>query len=196
MAPLDGSSAPRQLTSKFSFNAFFGADDEILYSTLEGAVYRVKQDGSNSRKAIPDPTLYLSDVSPDGKYIAVSVPALADETGSGATAVYPLDGGAPIPVCICGNRALDAPQPVRWSRDGKAFYISLVGGQYIYSIPLQPRQVVPPLPTKGIHSAEEASKLPGAKLLPAQGEFPGPNPSIYAFPKFTSQRNIYRVPIP
>jgi serine/threonine protein kinase len=196
VAPLDGSSAPRQLTSKFSFNAFFGADDEILYSTHEGAVYRVKQDGSNSRRAIPDPTFYLSDVSPDGKYIAVSVPALAEETGSGATAVYPLDGGAPIPVCICGNRAPDAPQPVRWSGDGKAFYISLVGGQDVYSIPLRPGQVVPPLPPKGIHSAEEASKLPGAKLLPAQGEFPGPNPSIYAFPKFTSQRNIYRVPIP
>ena len=196
VAPLDGSSAPRQLTSKFSFNAFFGADDVILYSTLEGAVYRVKQDGSNSRKAIPDPTFYLSDVSPDGKYIAVSVPALADETGSGATAVYPLDGGAPVPVCICGNRAPDAPQPVSWSRDGKAFYISLVGGQYVYSIPLRPGQALPPLPPKGIHSAEEASKLPGAKLLPAQGEFPGPNPSIYAFPKFTSQRNIYRVPIP
>lgn len=196
VAPLDGSSAPRQLTSKFSFNAFFGAGDEILYSTLEGAVYRVNQDGTNSRKAIPDPTLYLSDVSPDGKYIAVSVPALAEETGSGATAVYGLDGGTPIPVCICGNRAPDAPQPVSWSRDGKFFYISLVGGQDVYSIPLRPGQVVPALPPKGIHSAEEASRLPGAKLLPAQGEFPGPNPSLYAYPKFTSQRNIYRVPVP
>ena len=195
VAPLDGSSAPRQLTSKYSFNAFFGTDDEILYSTLEGAVYRVRQDGSNARKAIPDPTLYLSDVSPDGKYIAVSVPALAEETGSGAIAVYPLDGGAPIPVCICGNRAPDAPPPASWSRDGKYFYISLVGGQSVYSIPLRPGQVVPSLPSKGIHSAEEASKLPGVKLLPAQGEFPGPNPSIYAFPKFTSQRNVYRVPI-
>ena len=194
LAPLDGSSAPRQLTSQFSFNAFFLADEEILYSA-DGAVYRVKQDGSNSRKAIPDPALYLSDVSPDGKYIAVSVPALAEETGSGATAVYPLDGGAPVPVCICGNRAPDAPQPVTWSRDGKFFYISLVGGQDVYAIPLRPGQVVPPLPPKGIHSAEEASKLPGAKLLPAQGEFPGPNPSIYAFPKFTSQRNIYRIPL-
>jgi eukaryotic-like serine/threonine-protein kinase len=195
VAPLDGSSAPRQLTSKFSFNAFFGAGDEILYSTLEGAVYRVNQDGTNLRKAIPDPALYLSDVSPDGKYIAVSVPALAEETGSGATAVYPLDGGSPVPVCICGNRAPDAPQPVAWSRDGKFFYISLVGGQDVYAIPLGPGQVVPPLPPKGIHSAEEASKLPGARLLPAQGEFPGPNPSLYAYPKFTSQRNIYRIPV-
>ena len=180
VAPLDGSSAPRQLTSKFSFNAFFGADDEILYSA-EGAIYRVKQDGGNSRKAIRDPAFFLTDVSPDGKYIAVSVPALAEETGSGATAVYPLDGGAPIPVCVCGNRAPDAPQPVSWSRDGKFFYISLVGGRDVYSIPLRPGRVVPPLPPKGIHSAEEASKLPGAKLLPAPGEFAGPaRPSTHS----------------
>jgi len=195
LAPLDGRSSPRQLTSKPSANAFFGADGEVLYST-DGTVYRAKEDGSETRKAIPDPALYMADVSPDGKYIAVSVPALAEETGSGATAVYPLDGGAPIPVCICGNRAPDAPQPVSWSRDGKSFNISLVGGQDVYSIPLRPGQVVPPLPPKGIHSAEEAAKLPGAKLLPAQGEFPGPTPSLYAFPKFTSQRNIYRVPLP
>ena len=110
--------------------------------------------------------------------------------------VYPLDGGAPTTVCICGNRAPDAPQPVTWSPDGKLLYISLVGGQTVYAVPLRPGEVLPPLPRGGIHSAEEASKLPGAKLLPVPGEFPGPNPSVYAFPKFTSQRNIYRVPVP
>jgi len=200
LAALDGSSAPRQFTSTFAFTAFFGADSEVFYSTLDtpnaGSVYRVKEDGSNLRKAIPDPTYVLNDVSPDGKYIAVSVPASAQETGSGATMVYPLSGGAPTTVCICGNRAPDAPQPVSWSPDGKFVYISLVGGQTVYSVPLRPGQVLSSLPPGGIHSAEEAAKLPGAKLLPMPGEFPGPNPSVYAFPKFTSQRNIYRVPVP
>jgi Tol biopolymer transport system component/predicted Ser/Thr protein kinase len=199
LAALDGSSAPRQFTSTFAFQAFFGADGEVFYSTLEtqlaGAVYRVKDDGSNSRKAIPDPTYFLNDVSPDGEYIAVSVPASAQETGSGATVVYPLNGGAPTTVCICGNRAPDAPQPVSWSPDGKLLYISLVGGQAVYAVPLRPGEALPPLPPGGIHSAEEAAKLPGAKRLPVPGEFPGPNPSVYAYPKFTSQRNIYRVPV-
>jgi serine/threonine protein kinase len=199
LAALDGSSAPRQFTSTFAFTAFFGADGEVFYSALEkdlAAVYRVKEDGSDLRKAIPQPTYFMNDISPDGKYIAVSVPASTQETGSGLTVVYPLEGGSPTTVCICGNRAPDAPQPVSWSPDGKLFYISLVGGQTVYSVPLRPGQVLPALPPDGIHSPEEAAKLPGAKLLPAQGEFPGPNPSIYAFPKFTSQRNIYRVPVP
>ncbi len=98
--------------------------------------------------------------------------------------------------CICGNRAGDAPQPVGWSPDGRSFYVSLVGGQKVYAVPLRPEQVLPSLPQGGIRSPEDIDKLPGAKLLPAPGEFPGPSPSLYAFPKFTSQRNIYRVPIP
>ena len=199
LAALDGSSAPRQFSSSLAFTAFFGAGGDVFYSALEkdlAAVYRVKEDGSDLRKAIPQPTYFQNAVSPDGKYIAVSVPASTQETGSGATVVYPLDGGSPTTVCICGNRAPDAPQPVSWSPDGKLFYISLVGGQTVYSVPLRPGQVVPPLPPGGIHSPEEAAKLPGAKLLPVPGAFPGPNPSLYAYPKFTSQRNIYRVPVP
>jgi eukaryotic-like serine/threonine-protein kinase len=200
LATLDGSSAPHQFNSSLAFTAFFGPDGDVLYSALEkdfGAVYRVKEDGSNLRKVIPEAVYFVNSVSPDGKYFAVSVPASTKETGSGATVIYPVDGGgSPVTVCICGNRALDAPQPVSWSPDEKLFYISLVGGQTVYSIPLRPGQVLPPLPAGGIHSPEEAAKLPGAKLLTAQGEFPGPNPSIYAYPKFTSQRNIFRVPVP
>jgi serine/threonine protein kinase len=199
LAALDGSSAPRQFSSSLGYSAFFGADGEVFYSALEkdlGAVYRVKEDGSDLRKIIPSAVYLLNAVSQDGKYLAVSVPASTQETGSGVTVVYPLDGGSPTRVCICGNRALDAPQPVSWSADGKLFYISLVGGQAVYSVPLRPGQVLPPLPAGGIRSSEEVAKMPGAKLLAAPGAFPGPSPSVYAFPKFTAPRNIYRVPVP
>jgi hypothetical protein len=139
----------------------------------------------------------LNGVSPDGRYLAVSAPGGGTETGggTGATLVYPVDGGKPTPICVCGNRAGDAPQPVSWSPDAKFFYISLVGGQKVYSVPLRPGQPVPKLPGE-IRSPEDIAKLPGAQLLPAPGEFPGPGPSLYAFPKFTSQRNIYRVSMP
>jgi len=38
--------------------------------------------------------------------------------------------------------------------------------------------------------------LPGARLISEESVFPGPNPSVYAFMKVTTQRNIYRVPVP
>ena len=38
--------------------------------------------------------------------------------------------------------------------------------------------------------------LASARLIPEQGAFPGTNPSIYAFTKVATHRNIYRVPVP
>jgi Tol biopolymer transport system component len=198
LAPLDGSSAPKQLFSGVGLTAFFGANGEVFYSALDGdlaSVYRVKEDGSDNRKALPQAIYVLAGVSPDGKYLAVSVPEPNEMTASGATWVYSLDGGPPVRVCICGNRGPDAPQPVSWSEDGRLFYISLVGGQKGFAVPLHPGQAAPRLPPAGIQSEEEAGKLPGAKPLPAAGEFPGPTPGVYAYPKFTAQRNIYRVPV-
>jgi Tol biopolymer transport system component len=199
LASLDGSSPPRQFTSNPGLSASFGANGDVFYASIEngsGALYHVKEDGSDLRKLIPQSVYMLNSLSPDGKYLAVSLPAGGTETGSGATVVYSADGTNPITVCICGNRAGDAPSPVSWSTDGKTFYISLVGGQKVYAVPLRPGQILPSLPTGGIRSPEDIGKLPGAQLLPAPGEFPSPIPSLYAFPKFTSQRNIYRVPVP
>jgi hypothetical protein len=96
-------------------------------------------------------------------------------------------------ICICGNRASDAPQPASWSPDGKLFYMSLVGGQTVYAVPLGPGGVLPPMPPGGVRSPEDAAKLPGEKPFPVSGAFPAPDPSVYAYAKFTAQRNIYRI---
>ena len=94
----------------------------------------------------------------------------------------------------CGYRDSEMPPPVSWSPDGKLLYLSLMGS--VYAIPLRPGQILPPLPPAGIRSFEDAAALPGAKAFPVPGAFGGSNPSVYAFPKATAQRNIYRVPVP
>jgi hypothetical protein len=38
--------------------------------------------------------------------------------------------------------------------------------------------------------------LPGARLIREPGAFPGPKPSVYAFTKVVTHRNIYRVQVP
>ena len=46
-------------------------------------------------------------------------------------------------------------------------------------------------------SKEQLAAAPGVRLVSEEARmFPGPNPSIYAFTKVTTQRNIYRVPVP
>jgi len=61
------------------------------------------------------------------------------------------------------NRAADAPPPVSWSCDGKLLYVSMVGGQTVFSVPLRAGQALPPLPAGGLHSPEDVARLPGAK---------------------------------
>jgi hypothetical protein len=56
--------------------------------------------------------------------------------------------------------------------------------------------MLPSLPASGFRSKEEVAALPGARVIVEPAAIPGPNPSIYAFTKVATQRNIYRVPVP
>ncbi len=59
------------------------------------------------------------------------------------------------------------------------------------------RKLSPKIPPKGFQSKDEIAALPGARRVSDEPNvFPGPNASIYAFTKVTTQRNIYRVPVP
>jgi hypothetical protein len=54
-----------------------------------------------------------------------------------------------------------------------------------------------PIPAGGIKAKDGVAALPGARLISEQDRpVPGPNPSTYAFAKVSTQRNIYRVPVP
>jgi hypothetical protein len=40
------------------------------------------------------------------------------------------------------------------------------------------------------------AKYPGVRVIDAADIAPGPTPDVYAFSKETTQRNLYRIPIP
>jgi len=74
LARLDGRTAPRRLSALDADRAFFGANDEVLFSGREVGgrrfIHRVREDGRGLQKPIPDPIIYVYDVSPDGKALA------------------------------------------------------------------------------------------------------------------------------
>jgi fatty-acid desaturase len=53
-----------------------------------------------------------------------------------------------------------------------------------------------PIPASGFRTAEEIAALPGARLIREPLAITGPSPLEYAYPRYSSQRNIYRVPVP
>jgi eukaryotic-like serine/threonine-protein kinase len=207
LATLNRRSAPRQITASHARKAFFGAGGNVVFLGQDKGtnfMYRVKEDGSELPQVVPTPhylgrELYLADyglsVSPDGKWVVVSGPT---EAMPGAVVVYPVGGGSPTLICrTCAQgRSFErgpGPYNLSWSSDGKFLYLNFQ--QSIYAIPLRPGQVLPPMPASGFQTKQDVTALPGARLI-AEGAFAGPNPSVYAFTKFATQRNIYRVPVP
>ena len=198
LATLDGRSAPRRLTSIDALRALFGAHGTVFFVGREGEggtrfLYRIQEDGSGLQKVVPNPVVFLYDVSPDGEWLAVWTER--------SVVVYPAGGGSPTVVCTsCAsaggeNRAVTPPL-VSWSRDGKFLYLYGRTGRQTYAVPLRPGQILPPLPASGIPSLDDAAALPGVQTILQPRSFVGTNPSIYVFPRVATHRNIYRIPVP
>ena len=83
---------------------------------------------------------------------------------------------------------------MQWTPDGRYFYLRLEGSTY--AIPLTPSRSLPSLTAAGLPSKQAVAALPGAVLVSDGVVFPGPNPQVYAYMKVSTQRNIYRVPVP
>jgi serine/threonine protein kinase/WD40 repeat protein len=194
LASLDGQTPPRQLTTTDAGSAFFGAPGEVLFGELDsGFVYRVKEDGSGLQKASAVGALILFAASPDGKWVSVQ-----DPQAFGALVVYPTDGGPPLRLCDRCSRPQGTdwiPPPVSWTPDGAFIYVRFGGSTY--AIPLQRGTLLPPVPAGGFLSKDAVASLPGARLISETADvYPGPNPTVHALLKVSTQRNLYRVPVP
>jgi Tol biopolymer transport system component len=195
LASLNGQTAPRRLTTMDAWEAYFGAPGEVVFEGEEKAtpfVYRIKEDGSELQKMIPTPFLVSQGVSPDGRWVPAQ-----DSSAWGALVLYPAGGGSSTRVCEACSvpQGTDpVPQSMKWTQDRKFVYLRFADSTY--AIPLQPGQLLPPIPAAGFPSKEAVAALPGARLVADGNVYPGPNPSVYAFVKVSTQRNIYRVPVP
>jgi serine/threonine protein kinase len=49
---------------------------------------------------------------------------------------------------------------------------------------------------EAFRSEAEIAKLPGVRVIEAADVAPGPTSDIYAYSRITTQRNLYRIPIP
>ena len=113
--------------------------------------------------------------------------------------LVPTSGGSPTLFCqACLTAGTFESSPwapaVSWSPDGKFLYVKF--NKSAYAIPLRPGQMLPPIPPAGFRTEQEISQLPGAQRIADLAVFTGPNPSLYAFTRVATQRNIYRVSVP
>ena len=195
LASLNGRIAPRQLTTMVSQTAYFGTPGEVIFAAEENSkefLYRIREDGKELQKLSATSMTIPFGVSPDGRWIPAQ-----DSKAWGSLFLFPTAEGSPQ--LVCGNcsppRGTDPiPPHMAWTPDRRFVYLKFASSTY--AIPLKPGRILPPIPTSGFPSKEAVAAVPGARLI-AEGEsvYPGPDPSIYAFTKIATQRNIYRVPV-
>ena len=56
--------------------------------------------------------------------------------------------------------------------------------------------MLPDIPAGGFDSDSEFGDLPGASVIESGDVAPGPTAEVYAFSRETTQRNLFRIPIP
>ncbi len=190
--PADRHAPPQQLSSEVNEDEpVFGRDGELFFRAEEGAdnyVYRLGSDGTR-KKVVPDLVVDLNDVSPDGRWILVSL-GMEGARWRFSVRAYPSAGGMPVLVAQ-GIRAAG------WSADGKWFYVLAAGKEdpITVALPVSPATMLPTLPAGGIQSSEDLAKVPGSKVF-EHAIAPGPDASVYAYVVRSVHRNIFRIPLP
>jgi Tol biopolymer transport system component len=204
LAWLDGRYTPKLISTSQDENTFhFGPPGELVFRLIKGSTlyaYRMKEDGSGRRPISAAPIKSLDSVSPDAKWVIVTV----TDGGVGPHAVaFAFDGTAPRP--ICGSHCY-----AMWSGDGTAMRFTYIAAGKVVILPIRSGQVFPDLPQNGSQSISDIERLPGARVVEGgdvirmiegstgnSGEVtPGPGGSSYAYQRISVHRDLYRVPLP
>ena len=164
-------------------------------------IFRMKEDGTDLRKVIPDPVDHLISVSPDVRWIVAAVDS-ANSARSEIVSGYPMQGGPPrvlCRACAVGSFEIDPPI-VGWSFHQKSMYISLThtganDKPQTMVIPLNPGETFPAWWSELVTNPK-LPRMPGVRMLDIPSVFPGPDASTYAFWRFSTQRNLYRISLP
>ena len=144
--------------------ASFGAPGEVVFEGDDKAtlfIYRIKEDGSELQKMIPTSNLFPFGVSPDGRWIAAQ-----DSRAWGALSAYPGWRRCSYPhLRNCSPPQGTDPRPpdMNWTSGRKIRVFEVRDSTY--AIPLQPGQLLPPIPAGGFQSKEAVAALPGARLI-------------------------------
>jgi serine/threonine protein kinase len=200
VAAVDGRTPPRRLEGVQSGRPIFGSDGSIYFvqgrgGFLQGGVLaRANPDGGRPEQLRTDRMRILYGISPDRQWVA------AWTSGTGVT-VYSLVDDRAIDLCAtCGtvgaeNRGI-TPPVVTWSPDGRflALHFAWTTGE-TFVIPFKSEETLRALAASGM-SPTRVAALPGATRLPQPRAFAVSDPTSYVFMRNTTQRNIYRVPVP
>jgi serine/threonine protein kinase len=189
VAPTNRRSSPRHISSAaVEDTPFFLPDGDLVFRATEGGLnflYRMKADGTGRHKIIPDPILAIFAVSRDGRWV-VAASSNPDEEHPASVKAYAVDGSASTPLSVVECH-------LNWDVTGKFVYLlfpALSKGSYV--LPVMQDSGLPKIPSAGFATKDD---LANAKAIPWYVES-ALNPSVYAYTRENTRRNLYRIPLP
>ena len=193
IASTDRSSSPLRISStEIEDSPFFLPGGDLVFRAVEGGsnfIYRMKDDGSQRRKITSERIFDLVDVSPDGRWIVASAPDPNRDHLAGLKA-YAVDCGPSVNVCQ-GHCTL------KWDTFGKFVYLyfPLLLSEKSYALPVQQNSGLPRFPSSGISRVEELAQFKTAAVIPSLVDS-AVSPTLYAYTRKNTRRNLYRIPLP
>ena len=196
LASLDLRSSPRQFPSSVDEDEpVFDAHGYLYFRAAEGRanyMYRMKEDGSERARALPDPILELNQnaVSPDGRWVLAFGAVSESPDVSVAYLAFPLEGGTPVTICSSGCRGAG------WAPGGQFFYVrmQMMDGAGTLLVPVSPGRNLPTLPPAGIQTKADMAGVKDGKVIDGL-ILPGPTPGSYTQLRRSVHRNLYSIPL-
>ena len=194
-ASLDGRTPPRRLAEDV-LRPVAITSEGILFTGREGSetyVFAIGRDGRERRRALRAGGAVLRTVSPDGRWAVVE--DRASRGSAGRVVLQALEGrqDSRIPICSACS--------VQWVDSGRYLAVRYSGASdaqqrptYVLAIP--PNEPLPGVFGRGrVITEAEVAASPGVRVIRAGDVTFGKDAETYVYPKLTSHRNLFRVPL-
>jgi hypothetical protein len=192
IAPTSRRSSPARIASAaVEDSPFFLPNGDLIFRAIEGGssfLYRMKTDGTGRSKISSERILDIAAVSPDGRWVVAGAPN-SDEEHTAVMKAFPVYGGAPVPLCVdyC---------TLYWDTAGRYAFLSFVEhGGSSYAMPVMHDVGLPKLPPAGFARGQDFINAKPNIAIPwlVQSAI---SPSVYAYTRETTRRNLYRIQLP
>jgi eukaryotic-like serine/threonine-protein kinase len=193
VAPTNRRSSPVRISPETAIedSPFFLPDGDLVFRAIEGGsdfLYQMRTDGTARRKISSQRIFEALALSPDGRWI-VAGSTRPDRDQTPQTVAFAVDGSASVPLCMsyCW---------LTWDVSGKFAYVSYtLLHQGSYPLPVLHDTGLPKLPPSGIARVEDLKSATTAAEIP-QVVHSAVSPSVYAYSRENTRRNLYRIPLP
>jgi eukaryotic-like serine/threonine-protein kinase len=191
IAPTSRRSSPVRISSAaVEDSPFFLPNGDLIFRAIEGGsnfLYRMKTDGTGRRK-IASEIWDVTSVSPDGRWVIAGSGGSDKEQAPGIKA-FASDGSTTVPLCVTNCQ-------VNWDLSGKiAFLYFPQVHEGSYALPVMRDSGLPKIPLTVTVRIEDFANPKAITAIPWYVQSAA-SPSLYAYTRQNTRRNLYRIQLP